>query len=1027
MTSYPSDHIGSTFDIDLPLAPYPGLRPFDIDEWPVFFGREKMTDQIIDQLIDKHLVVVHGDSGCGKSSLIRAGVLAQLRQEHARNGVSWRTSAMLPRDKPLWRLAKALAELTNESDDVDYVRKIRRQLNLGISAPAALQEMLRRNNEDQYCILIDQFEELFDFAKGQGHTEAGLFVDILVSFCRNPPPGFHAIITMRSEFLGHCARYRGLAETVNATQYLLSRMEHQALIRAIREPAPLFDGEVTRRLSEQLVADAGDGQDQLPLIQHGLMLLWRRKIEGHEMPGGLAEAAQKPFGRARHPDWTLDLPDYKGAGGLEALLSAHADEVMVAVAPDPERQSIVEHMFRALTDINAEGQATRRPRTLRQLAEVTDADNPTLSHIIDTFRSDGVSFLNPYGADPLKPEDQIDISHEALIRCWGKIADEDRGWLQREFKDGLIWKTLRVSAQQGETLSPAATEDREAWLETLPSPAWANRYNGGWQDIERLMAASRRARDEEKQRLRELDEAKSREAETRARQAEEARKAAAEIAETEKQLRTAQEAIAREAEANGRKFRRLAIVAAFLALVATLGFGFALDRQFRAAKAASDAKEAAAREKDAREEALKLADAADKARKVVISGLAAEEFDNGREVPAFRLALLSNKGAYSWRAANAMANLAAGVPEDRIVTENGHRGAVYSVAFSPDGRRIVSGSRDYTLRLWNADTGEQIKSLIGHGAAVNSVAFSHNGERVLSGSSDNTLRLWDAESGELVKIFEGHRNSVYSVAFSSDSKRLLSGSKDKTLRLWDAEKGETIRVFRGHQGGVWSVTFSPDDKRVLSGSNDNTLRLWNADTGEFIKTFEGHHGWAFSPDGKPQLNGSKENKVHRRGGKTDQLFTELDARFGLTTSLVFLDDDRFLTADHHRYIDLWDIKEDRPIWTSRTRNGGYLGLAIDPEKRWVAASTFDGSLWIYDLTTPMPRPVTRYDLSEKAYRLDVSSVNGRIAVPLEDGRIELLKPQPNLTWEGVIERAEKIANGPLTDEEKRRLDLYLYE
>ena len=103
--------LDAVFEVELPPAPYPGLRPFEKHEWPIFFGRETMTDEVIRRLIRQHLVVVHGDSGCGKSSLIRAGVLAQLEQEHARSGVRWRTCAMLPREAPLRNLAKALAEL----------------------------------------------------------------------------------------------------------------------------------------------------------------------------------------------------------------------------------------------------------------------------------------------------------------------------------------------------------------------------------------------------------------------------------------------------------------------------------------------------------------------------------------------------------------------------------------------------------------------------------------------------------------------------------------------------------------------------------------------------------------------------------------------------------------------------------------------------------------------------------------------------------------------------------------------------
>ena len=265
------------FDATLDFPPYPGLRPFASAEWPIFFGRETMTDEIIDLVTKKHLVVVHGDSGSGKSSIVRAGVLVQLQQGHAATDASWRTCAMLPRDDALGNLARALAGLLADEPTPDQILDVRHILNRGRRAPEMLADLLRRDEADHICILVDQFEELFTFANRRSPEETRLFVDLLVGLQQKPPPGLYAILTMRSEFLGHCARYEGLAEAVNKTQYLLPRMERPALLRAIREPAPLYGGEVSQELAERLIADAGGGQDQLPLIQHGLMRLWRRK------------------------------------------------------------------------------------------------------------------------------------------------------------------------------------------------------------------------------------------------------------------------------------------------------------------------------------------------------------------------------------------------------------------------------------------------------------------------------------------------------------------------------------------------------------------------------------------------------------------------------------------------------------------------------------------------------------------------------------------------------------------------------
>ena len=135
----------SPFDARLPPRPYPGLRPFQREEWPIFFGREPMTDRVIDLVIEKKLVVVHGDSGCGKSSLIRAGVLVQLEQGHAATGGRWRTAAMLPREDPLGNLAKALASVDGGAGR--FMRGNKYCVRLTVSAKPSKRAQLPRNSE----------------------------------------------------------------------------------------------------------------------------------------------------------------------------------------------------------------------------------------------------------------------------------------------------------------------------------------------------------------------------------------------------------------------------------------------------------------------------------------------------------------------------------------------------------------------------------------------------------------------------------------------------------------------------------------------------------------------------------------------------------------------------------------------------------------------------------------------------------------------------------------------------------------
>jgi len=193
-----------------------------------------------------------------------------------------------------------------------------------------------------------------------------------------------------------------------------------------------------------------------------------------------------------------------------------------------------------------------------------------------------------------------------------------------------------------------------------------------------------------------------------------------------------------------------------------------------------------------------------------------------------------------------------------IFAPTGHH-AITSVDFSPDGKQIISGGNmKNSLKLWDAATGREIKSFTGDADAVYSVAFSPDGRYFLSGSANHTIKLWDVRTGKEIRAFTGHTKDdlIDSVAFSHDGRYTLSGGSDSTLKLWDVATGREIRTFKGHAGWVSSVAFSPDDRYALSGSWDNTLKLWDVATGREIRTFASQTGMVnagriISKDGTP--------------------------------------------------------------------------------------------------------------------------------------------------------------------------------
>ena len=315
---------------------------------------------------------------------------------------------------------------------------------------------------------------------------------------------------MRSEFLGECARFAGFAETINRTQYLVPRMDDEGLMRAVRRPAEMYGGQFAPTLAARLIASVRGREDELPLLQHGLMLMWEDAVR-RAAPGA------RP---------TLDIGIVEEAGGLAELLSSHADAVMAKAAPHQRGRRIVEGAFRALTDVNAEGSAIRRPLSFKALCRAAGARAQALRPILDAFRAPGVSFLTPYATAPIDDETIIDISHEALIRCWRKVGDRPDGWLQKEIRAGLRWRTMLFQAEgfaghRSGVMSQSAARESEVWLFEL-NPAWTERYGGGWPMVEAMIRASLehwKREEEEREEARQREIAQTRKAvanETRA-------------------------------------------------------------------------------------------------------------------------------------------------------------------------------------------------------------------------------------------------------------------------------------------------------------------------------------------------------------------------------------------------------------------------------------------------------------------------------------------------------------------------------
>ena len=462
-------------DDDLPDNPYPGLRPFRADETHLFFGRDEQRVELLRRLRQSRFLAIVGTSGSGKSSLVRAGLLPGLYGDFmAGPGSQWRIVDMRPGTDPIGNLARALdlpGALLDEAPppDESFTEATLRRSALGLVQ--AVREA-RLPAGDRILVLVDQFEELFRAIEEAPHARAGddaaAFVKLLLEAARQSEVPLFVVLTMRSDFLGECARFRDLPEAINDGQYLVPRLTRDQRREAITGPAAVHGVTLSSTLVNRLLNDVGENPDQLPILQHALMRTWDLWARG-------ASRATE-----------LDLPDYEQIGGMDLALARHADGVLDALAAGPDaaaglrRRRIAEQLFKALTASSAGGREVRRLAQVRDVAEVAGASVDEVLAVVEAFREPHNAFLMPPAGEPLGPDSSIDISHESLIRNWPQL----RAWLAEEAEGVRIYAHLVATARMregrgGDPMGQPELGIALAWrARQQPNQAWAARYDG---------------------------------------------------------------------------------------------------------------------------------------------------------------------------------------------------------------------------------------------------------------------------------------------------------------------------------------------------------------------------------------------------------------------------------------------------------------------------------------------------------------------------------------------------------------------
>lgn len=484
----------------LTANPFPGLRPFNIEESHLFFGREGQSDEVLLKLSKSRFVGVIGPSGSGKSSFIYCGVMPILYGGFLTDASpDWEVVVARPGAAPIDNLAESLLKNTPDYENADpEEKKIKRTIFSTLLKSSSLGlveaiEQSRKKKDVNYLVLIDQFEELFRFKESHDPNsvnETLAFVNLLIEAVNYPDAPIYVAITMRSDFIGDCAQFPELTRKINDSHYLIPQLTREQKRKAIEGPVAVGGANISPRLTQQLLNDLGDNPDQLPILQHALMRTWSYWTQYKD-----------------YEEEPVDLKHYEAIGTMSEALSQHANEAFDELTEEQKR--ICEVLFKAITEKRGESFGIRRPTRLNEIAAIADVSEEDVVAVIEKFRQPGRSLLTPAHGIPLLSKAMVDISHESLMRIWVRL----KNWVDDEAEAVQMYTRLAEASSMYQVGKAGLWRPPDLQLalnwqaKHKPTLVWGQRYHPAFERTMIFLEYSKKEWETE-QRIKELEQKK---------------------------------------------------------------------------------------------------------------------------------------------------------------------------------------------------------------------------------------------------------------------------------------------------------------------------------------------------------------------------------------------------------------------------------------------------------------------------------------------------------------------------------------